>query len=491
MISQIPTPQRTNNNKVQGEFYPLQKDELIALRQSKLINNAAFVHLALRYENPFCDRPVEVNPKEFALSWNIPESSIYKAVAQLKKLGLILLKSGKLLIEWISKSGQTLSEPVPIISSETELTELSDPAKNYQIRQKIIRSENKLSDPAKNSQIRQNRSPEPLPKLDSVLSQTIQTNKTVHTLSDCDTHIDYWSIAEKEENNQLEQYISSLDQEPKTNVLLNPPSASFNSHNLKVEKNVPAGSIIVRDQETDHEQQDINHSSFITRNSIWQWLPEGAWNVNGKLDSAFQEWLAKKWVVKYQDCDIYESKANVLAYFRNDPAKLPIRWKQYQEEYLAKVQNIKNRLDNGCTISPEQQQETIALLGALRPLDPEQSVSFEGSSQQGVGSSEEIIIRQLPQVKEGKREEGVGNSEQVGSGEQGVGSSENNQLFDSHNSELTSTAHCPLPTPSVTDAEGKKYKTYTKESAEEIPVNENFQNRLAQWLKSMGGGHYA
>ena len=298
-----------------------------------------------------------------------------------------------------------------------------------------------------------------MPELDSNLSQTIQTNKTVHTLSDCDTHIDYWSIAEKEENNQLEQYISSLNQEPKTNVLVNPPSASFNSHDLKVEKNVPAGSIVVRDQETDHEQQDINHSSFITRNSIWQWLPEGAWNVNGKLDSAFQEWLAKKWVVKYQDCDIYESKANVLAYFRNDPAKLPIRWKQYQEEYLAKVQNIKNRLDNGCTISPEQQQETIALLGALKPLDPEKSVSFEGSSENTVPSSP------LP-----------------------VPSKVN---IDTEESEKDTTAHCPLPTPSVTDAEGKKYKTYTKESAEEIPVNENFQNRLAQWLKSMGGGHYA
>ena len=298
-----------------------------------------------------------------------------------------MIKSGKLLIEWISKSGQTLSEPAPITSPETEL---SDPRINSQIRQKILRSENKLSDPAKNSQIRQNRSPEPLPELDSNLSQTIQTNKTVHTLSDCDTHIDYWSIAEKEENNQLEQYISSLNQEPKTNVLVNPPSASFNSHNLKVEKNVPAGSVLVRNQETDHEQQDINHSSFITRNSIWQWLPEGAWNVNGKLDSAFQEWLAKKWVVKYQDCDIYESKANVLAYFRNDPAKLPIRWKQYQEEYLAKVQNIKNRLDNGCTISPEQQQETIALLGALRPLDPEQSVSAQTPGSEGSGSTRGI-----------------------------------------------------------------------------------------------------
>jgi hypothetical protein len=131
MIANIPTPQRSNN-KVQGEFYPLQKQELIALREAKLINNTAFIHLALRYENPFCDRPVEINPKEFSLAWNIPESSIYKAIAQLKKLGLILIKSGKLLIEWITKSGQTLSEPAPINSPETEL---SDPAKDYQIRE--------------------------------------------------------------------------------------------------------------------------------------------------------------------------------------------------------------------------------------------------------------------------------------------------------------------------------------------------------------------
>ena len=113
MIANIPTPLR-NNNKVKGEFYPLQKQELIALRKAKLINNTAFVHLALRYENPFCDRPVQIIPKEFALSWNIPESSIYKAIAQLKKLGLILIKSGKLLIEWISKSEEKISEPAPI-----------------------------------------------------------------------------------------------------------------------------------------------------------------------------------------------------------------------------------------------------------------------------------------------------------------------------------------------------------------------------------------
>ncbi len=86
-----------NGNKIDGEFYPLQKEELIALRRSRLINNAAFVHLALRYENPFCappsgslrDRPIEIIPKQFAFRWGIPESSVYEAIAKLKKAGAL------------------------------------------------------------------------------------------------------------------------------------------------------------------------------------------------------------------------------------------------------------------------------------------------------------------------------------------------------------------------------------------------------------------
>lgn len=85
----IPKPQRDDEGKVQGEFYPLQKAELMALRKAKLINNAAFVHLALRYENPWCDRKIIVIPKEFGMRWQIPESSVYEAIARLDKAGLL------------------------------------------------------------------------------------------------------------------------------------------------------------------------------------------------------------------------------------------------------------------------------------------------------------------------------------------------------------------------------------------------------------------
>ena len=101
------------HNKVMGEFYPLQKDELMAMRKAKLINNAAYVHLALRNENPFCDRPVEIRPKEFALRWQIPEVSVYKAIAKLKDLCVLAIKAGKIIVEWIFKpKAEQLSIPL-------------------------------------------------------------------------------------------------------------------------------------------------------------------------------------------------------------------------------------------------------------------------------------------------------------------------------------------------------------------------------------------
>ncbi len=86
-MTYIPVQKRSDNRKVVGEFYPLHKEEPLALRKAKLHNNAAKVHLALRYENPFCvrqkaavleHRPIEIVPKEFALRWFIPENSVYE-----------------------------------------------------------------------------------------------------------------------------------------------------------------------------------------------------------------------------------------------------------------------------------------------------------------------------------------------------------------------------------------------------------------------------
>ena len=181
----IPVPQRVNN-KLLEDFYPLQKEELMALRKVKLINNAAYVHLALRYENPYCDRPVEIIPKEFALRWRIPEVSVYKAIAKLKELGILNIKSGKLVIDWVIKPDNEASNPeteqvAEPTTSAVAVDELSDPIENYQIGKKIIRSDNRLSNPIKNYQIRENRGLKPLSDIGSETLQTLQTFQTNQT----------------------------------------------------------------------------------------------------------------------------------------------------------------------------------------------------------------------------------------------------------------------------------------------------------------------
>jgi hypothetical protein len=88
----IPKPKKNKQGNVMGDFYPLQREELMAMRKAKLINNTAFVHLALRYENPFCDKAISLIPKEFALRWQIPESSVYEAVGKLKSCNAIALE---------------------------------------------------------------------------------------------------------------------------------------------------------------------------------------------------------------------------------------------------------------------------------------------------------------------------------------------------------------------------------------------------------------
>ncbi len=180
----IPMPQRDDKGRLQGEFYPLQKAELVALRKAKLINNAGFVHLALRYENPFCDRPITVIPKEFAIRWQMPESSVYEAVAKLKESNAVNIKSGKIIIEWSSSQQESLIDSQQEENSENP-EEFWESRKNSGSSEKIPEVQKKFRKFRKNSGSSEKDAPEPLPDKDSSTPKTIKTySNFIHTLSD-------------------------------------------------------------------------------------------------------------------------------------------------------------------------------------------------------------------------------------------------------------------------------------------------------------------
>jgi hypothetical protein len=158
----IPKPKKNKQGNIMGDFYPLQREELMAMRKAKLINNTAFVHLALRYENPFCDKAISLIPKEFALRWQIPESSVYEAVGKLKSCNAIAIKSGKLTIEWVD------SQEDDTIDSQQD-----DDSDNPE---KITESQKKLRNPRKNSESSENQPSKPARSKASKVPHTIQTN---------------------------------------------------------------------------------------------------------------------------------------------------------------------------------------------------------------------------------------------------------------------------------------------------------------------------
>lgn len=210
----IPRPQKDSQGKIKGEFYPLQKAELIALRKSKLINNAAFVHLALRYENPYCDRPIEIFPKQFSKRWFIPESSVYEAIAKLKEAKAIEIKSGRVVIEWAT-------EPqISTINSQQD-DDSENPESFCESRissenpESVLRIQKNLRDPRMDSEIPENHSPEPAPSKDSTSLQTIQTYPDfIRSLSDSERKSfekfvrEEWKRLKGEEVVSMERFLS-------------------------------------------------------------------------------------------------------------------------------------------------------------------------------------------------------------------------------------------------------------------------------------------
>ncbi len=248
---------------------------------------------------------------------------------------------------------------------------------------KTVRENGNLSEKSENQSLN------PLINKNSSSPQTYQTVQTIHT-------------SQIAESGEIQGITNVVEKDVSTKVLLAEEvneNSSFGQQKLSFGKENNSGgrSIYVTEG-----NQELNGSTIVGGDKYfgqpkpyspqhinWRWLPDGPWNVDGKLDRNFQEWLAKKWVAKYGD-DIYEAKANVLSYFRNDPAKLPIKWEQYHSEFKARFENIDTRLKNGITVSPEQRLNAIANARAVLPLS-------EG--QQQTTKQPPVIHQPIPQLK--------------------------------------------------------------------------------------------
>jgi hypothetical protein len=137
----------------------------------------------------------------------------------------------------------------------------------------------------------------------------------------------------------------------------------------------------------------------------FNWLPDGPWNINGKLDANFRDFVANDWLKRFGG-DIHAQRANVLSHFKKDPANLPIRWEQYQGETLHRYQNTQILMNNGVEIPEDYQDRLInnqrALTQSLpQELNPIASLPIVEPITRGIVESVEPVtaIASLPSVE--------------------------------------------------------------------------------------------
>ena len=105
--------------------------------------------------------------------------------------------------------------------------------------------------------------------------------------------------------------------------------------------------------------------------SAFDWLPDGPWSIGGKLDPNFRDWLAHAWVSQFGG-DIHRRRADVLSHFKKDPANLPIRWEQYQSEFLNRFENAQILINNGVAIPETSQDKLMANQRAITQSLPQE-----------------------------------------------------------------------------------------------------------------------
>jgi hypothetical protein len=211
----------------------------------------------------------------------------------------------------------------------------------------------------------------------------------------------------------------------------------------------------------------------------FNWLPEGPWNIEGKLDPNFRDWLAQEWKALYGGT-IHQKRADVLAHFKKDPANLAIRWEQYQSEFLNRVQNTQILLSQGVQIKPETQELLLTNHRALTAeLPHEMNPMATEQGQSATSIAEVTAVAALPAP------EGV--TEQGRSAEATAPAHAESQEL-----EAPSLPMSPL-TPSkkseeVKTEDGQRLKVFQRQEQEDDRDPGKLRSMVNAFLKGFGGG---
>ena len=192
-------------------------------------------------------------------------------------------------------------------------------------------------------------------------------NKELKKENNAHAHEEKKSTIEKEKKEEVfldSSNLSHIEEEKEVNDYSYQPTTKSENKGQEI-ANPETFSLISKSKNSiiNSEAQNFNPLSPCStynglsrvQRKVWEWLPDGLWKVNGKLDVDFQDWLAKDWQVKYANPDFHEMKARVLGHFKNHEDGLFNLEKEYEryQGYLKKQQ-----LEQNVTVKQEISEET-------------------------------------------------------------------------------------------------------------------------------------
>ncbi|QLE47808.1 hypothetical protein FD724_06595 [Nostoc sp. C057] len=353
MIISIPKPQRDEKGKIRGEFYPLQRAELLALRDSELARGPFYVHLCLRFENPWCDRPFSVSVVQFCKRWHIPESNFYRAVGKLQEMEILDWEPREIFFYWKSPTSES---QFPVVgdspSSESQFPVVGDsPSSGSEI------PTSESNSPSSGSEIPTSESNSPSsgnlqsskPLLDKTsgdgYQQTIQTysdlEKTLSDRGECEKLLD-------QEEDIKTEHLTSLFSKTKNNAQPTNPHLD-NCSAAATSKISPAIKYDAALGIKPPSQSDAHWTLIYDGgNTPWLEAPKGrqlCWN------QAFLRWQGERWMQKYSKADIYEAIADFRASLLNNPERIVNRWQEYQDHMTHHAVVAQVRVENGIELT--------------------------------------------------------------------------------------------------------------------------------------------
>lgn len=258
----------------------------------------------------FGDRPVKLRVAQILLATGIGKSAYHLAVAKFQSLG------------WFDFQHDGV-----VISNKVTHAKYSEKPDNRSEKPESMSkiSELKSEKTDSNSRKTDNRRSKASSRKGSGSPQTLQTKTDlIHTSSD----------GEEKQKKCVDEFEESRCVE---SLSENPTQDLSQERKILPETNIPPRQVEVI---TTAIEPFGRRGGLACAQDIANPYPPGEWMVGGKLDPQFVDWKAKQFVRDFGTSDMHKARRDARAMWLNAPAKLPLDWQQYHEEFVHRATNV-------------------------------------------------------------------------------------------------------------------------------------------------------